>query len=559
MNKRISRRDFIKLAGFGVVASTANVLSVSKTQISPFLASGKVNRPILTIQDGEIATACLGCDLNCGLLIRVENGIIQNIAGNPKHPINHGMVCSHFTELLESYRDDVRFTGPLAQLGRGSGQFSLLNWDDANNIIRNAYHRTPYSETVFLMDSQSGHLDDFLVQLSRVAGGIPIYRLSDTFRGEGAQRLIEATQRVFGNDQIPYFDTQDADLVFAFGINGSEPWFSGISHLGLINHNQDVMENQNSKFINFSSTQSNIALPYQNWVSIQAGSECLILRELEEITLASQQGLLPTVSTPGILEISRLMPLTPKDVLGLVNKFISAKRKIVLPGLNALNTLDGYEIARSILRLNVATANLGRKGGLSFSAPASIYPENQQKFCSVAELNFLIERMLRGWVKTIFVFGNRFKIEDSVRENFISALKFVPQVISFSSSPDEISAYSDFIFPDHHLLERWGYQKISNLSDRPVISGFRPVYSPAFNTRASIDVLLGACHLANGDRKLRLPYLDHEDFLRQSIAQLYRSVNQANWTGQELIQQPFFKNGGWWPDKTTRIPPVFLG
>jgi hypothetical protein len=42
---------------------------------------------------------------------------------------------------------------------------------------------------------------------------------------------------------------------------------------------------------------------------------------------------------------------------------------------------------------------------------------------------------------------------------FAEALASVPQVISFATFPDETAVASDYIFPDHHGLESWGYQR----------------------------------------------------------------------------------------------------
>ena len=75
---------------------------------------------------------------------------------------------------------------------------------------------------------------------------------------------------------------------------------------------------------------------------------------------------------------------------------------------------------------------------------------------------------------------------------FVEALSNVPQVISFATFPDETALQADYVFPDHHGLESWGYQKVATGANSAVLSGAQPVVVPFHNTKATADVLLGS-------------------------------------------------------------------
>jgi anaerobic selenocysteine-containing dehydrogenase len=57
-------------------------------------------------------------------------------------------------------------------------------------------------------------------------------------------------------------------------------------------------------------------------------------------------------------------------------------------------------------------------------------------------------------------------------------------VISFATFPDETAVAADYVFPDHHGLESWGYQRVATGSMQSVLSGSQPVVSPSITAHA---------------------------------------------------------------------------
>lgn len=80
-----------------------------------------------------IPTACYQCKAECAILVRVEDGKVKEIRGNPK---GHGKVCvKGMAGVALEYSPD-RLLYPLKRVGkRGEGKFERISWDEALDII----------------------------------------------------------------------------------------------------------------------------------------------------------------------------------------------------------------------------------------------------------------------------------------------------------------------------------------------------------------------------------------------------------------------------------------
>ena len=121
----------------------------------------------------------------------------------------------------------------------------------------------------------------------------------------------------------------------------------------------------------------------------------------------------------------------------------------------------------------------------------------------------------------------------------------MPLVISFATFPDETAMQADYIFPDHHGLESWGYQRIAT-GPRPTLSGAQPAVVPFFNTRATVDVLLAAAQGRVAAWPARYPF--------RMRLRLFRASCYLWWSKRMPISTPeinaftanFQQFGGWW-------------
>jgi anaerobic selenocysteine-containing dehydrogenase len=140
--------------------------------------------------------------------------------------------------------------------------------------------------------------------------------------------------------------------------------------------------------------------------------------------------------------------------------------------------------------------------------------------------------------------------------DFEGALANVEQVISFATFPDETATQADYIFPDHHFLEGWGYQRVVAGSAQSTLSGAQPVVSPYYNTRSTVDLLLAAAQKAGGAFAEAAPYKDEVEFLRAKLSGLV-GENGGFFTAPEIesFMAYFQQNGGWWNSASNLVAP----
>ena len=126
-DKKLSRRDFLKLGG--LTAAGATLGGVGFRALSPAEARQ------LAQTAGEIKytyTADVMCPAECGIMVKVENGVASSIYGNPYVPYNAGTLCSKGAAGLQMVYNPNRIKYPMLRVGeRGEGKFKRVSWDEA--------------------------------------------------------------------------------------------------------------------------------------------------------------------------------------------------------------------------------------------------------------------------------------------------------------------------------------------------------------------------------------------------------------------------------------------
>jgi len=175
--------------------------------------------------------------------------------------------------------------------------------------------------------------------------------------------------------------------------------------------------------------------------------------------------------------------------------------------------------------------------------------EEYHRSASMEEMAALVEKMNTGAIKTLFVHGVNPVFELPKSLGFEEALKNVETVISFATFPDETAQLADYIFPDRHGLESWGYQRIATGTAQSALAGAQPVVNPLpeFDVMSTVDVLISAGNLA---------YKDEVGFIQSKIIPLMADKN-ANFNANEAnaFNAYFQQFGGWWSNTESLITP----
>jgi anaerobic selenocysteine-containing dehydrogenase len=87
-----------------------------------------------------VTTSCGMCYIGCGVKVRVENGVVVNIDGNPDNPQNRGKMCAKgkagFMNLYNPNRVKVplKRTNPKKGIGEDPG-WQEITWDEAMDTV----------------------------------------------------------------------------------------------------------------------------------------------------------------------------------------------------------------------------------------------------------------------------------------------------------------------------------------------------------------------------------------------------------------------------------------
>ncbi len=163
------------------------------------------------------------CPSACSLQVRVEDGRLVEVVGDPEHPFTQGVICGKVHEYAERVYSPLRVLHPMRRVGpKGAGRFARISWEEAIAEIADRFRQiiATYGAEAILPFSYAGTL-----------GRIQYYAGHPFFHALGASQLDRticvatayagwrATVGVVaGNDAEQMVD---AELVILWGINAA--------------------------------------------------------------------------------------------------------------------------------------------------------------------------------------------------------------------------------------------------------------------------------------------------------------------------------------------------
>jgi anaerobic selenocysteine-containing dehydrogenase len=276
----------------------------------------------------------------------------------------------------------------------------------------------------------------------------------------------------------------------------------------------------------------------------------------------------PVFDSVDIKSIASEAEVSMEVLENIVQHIVESANPIAIPGGSALGLSNGLQTAKVILNFNALVDNLGKAGGVLLS-PLSPNEDAYQRSASMQEMADFVKQMNSGAIKTLFVHGVNPAFELPKSLGFSEALAKVGTVISFATFPDETAVASDYIFPDRHGLEAWGYQRVATGAAQSVLSGAQPVVSGVYendapnllyNVRGTDDVLIAATKLAGDQFAQVLPFNDEVEYIQSKLTNL---VGQADgsFVAPEIntFSAYFQQHGGWWRNATEMAVPAAAG
>jgi anaerobic selenocysteine-containing dehydrogenase len=552
MSEKISRRNFLKLASVG--AATTAVLT-GCGPASRYVQREPYSRMPEYTYNGlstYYATTCRECAAGCGLIVRTYQGRALKVEGNPNHPVNRGKTCPRGQVTLQGLYNPDRIQGPI-QHTRGEALYnenfqpisSNMNWEEAIQVVADAL--VSPARTAFLMGSESDHLFDLVYELAAATGAPAPIRFSVGSMFNGEATLSRATEDLFGQAALPFFDIGNADLVLSFGANFLETWLSPVAYNRGYARLRRGDPKRRGYFIQFESRMSQTAANADQWIPIHPGTEGMVALAIGRLVAEARGGDMPAAFANVDLDaVTSEAGVSMERLENVVQHILDSNRPVALPGGTALSMSNGLQTARAVMAFNAQADNFGKEGGVLIS-PLSPNQDAYQRPASAQEMADFINTMNSGEITKLFIHGVNPVFELPKSMGFAEALAKVGTVISFATFPDETAVAADYIFPDHHGLEAWGYQRVATGTPQSVLSGAQPVVTPLYNTRSTADVILAAAQLAGDAAAQALPFSDEVAYIQSKLTNLV-SETDGMFTAPEInsFGAYFQQYGGWW-------------
>jgi len=321
-------------------------------------------------QKNEIKSTCGMCFAACGVLIRVEDGKVVKVKGDPQSPVNHGVLCPKGRAAPQLLYHPDRLKHPLKRIGeKGAGQWTKISWDEALNTIAaefiNTRDRHGPESVAFIQGSAKGLIDSYNERLANAFG-------SPNFTTTGhvcfLPRLF-ASQMTCGSYTVADYEHPPA-CVFVWGANLAE------TRIG--EHHRTVRQLGNgTQLIVVDPVQSVLAKKAHIWLQLRPGTDLalalgilhvIINEKLYDQTFVDQ-------FTLGFERLKdHIRPYTPEKVANItwvpVDKikaaagFYARAKPACLQWGNAVDHgVNSFQTARALAILKAIVGSLDIPGG----------------------------------------------------------------------------------------------------------------------------------------------------------------------------------------------------
>ena len=540
MSDRIvfARRDFLKLAGLGVVSAAAGCGTPPADKLIPYLVPPNDVLPGIPYW---YASTCRECPAGCGILIKQREGRIVKLEGNPKHPVNRGGLCARGHAGLQTLYDPDRIKTPLLKDGTA---WKAVSWDEALRLGA-ARLSAARGKLALVTGNLTGSFQRLAETWAAAGGGT--YLVHEAFAHES---LREANRRTFGQAVVPGFDFARARFVLSLGADFLETWGSPVAYA------RDFAamraRTDGGAFVAAEPRLSLTAANADEWIAIRPGGEMALALGLAYQILSQGLGSGPAdrdrlmdlvaAYTPDAVEKQTDVPA--ERVRGLARSFAVTRPSLAVAGGIAGQSEQSVALLAAVNLLNYVAGNVGET--VRFDRTL-----NFDLVASFTEVQRLIASMGQDGVAALVVHGTNPAYSVPSWAGFVPALDKVPFKIALVSAMDETAARCDLILPVSHSLEILDDAEAVRGVHSIVQPGMQPL--PMFDARPAGQALIALAQGAGFGAGLAPSWVDH-------VRTGWRTLHQRLSAGRDFdtFWAEALQNGGVW-EEPAALPVRWTG
>ena len=456
-----SRRDFLKMMGFGIAAVSTVACEAPVKYAIPY-----VNKPVdvdVSIPNYYASTYNLGSDY-CSIVVKTREGRPIKIDGNTYSKVSGGTTSRVESSILTLY-DKQRLKGPMLNNKEA-------NWSEIDKFVKENLSNSQKTYVIsnsISSPSTRGVINDFL----KKNNGKHIEYDAVSYDG-----MLDANKDHFNKRKIPFYDFSKAKTIVSFGYD-----FLGNSFNSSLFNKQFAetrkVDAENRDMSRLYSFESNLSLTGSNAdyrIPIKSSLSPLYIVALYN-TISKKLNKTSFVKNFIDIEetvLGKIGNQIKSDILNEVaNELIENKGKSIV-----ISNSNDKHVQSVVNMTNIMLGNYGNTIDIN-----KFYNIRNGSDSEMAIFNDDVKNKKVGAV----IFLNCNPVYDHfASSNLKDNLANVPLRISTSDRIDETSILCNVIATDSHFLESWNdFEPIENS-----YSFSQPTIRNIFDTRQSQDSLL---------------------------------------------------------------------
>lgn len=444
-----SRRDFLKLMGFGVAAVSLAACETPVKKAIPYVRKPATVDP--TVPNYYASTYLNGNDY-CSIVVKTREGRPIKIEGNSLSSVSGGGTTPQVEASVLSLYDQERLADPLVE-GRKA------TWDELDSAVMQdlaaAGNITIVSNSI-ASPSTFAAFNNFMLRYPAT------HVMYDQVSFSG---MLSAYESAFGSRRMPYHDFSKARTIVSFGADflGTWPNQTKINRQFAATRKLDAKKKDMSRLYVFESNLSLTGSNADYRKPIKPSEEAAYITSLYN-AIAQRTG--ASGVQGNALEDDRMISKAANDLLK------SGRSAIVVSGSNDVN------IQLLVIAINDLLGSYGST--IDTSIAVNTRKGNDTEFAD------FVKRLNAGSIDGVIFFNCNPVYDHPLGEELKAGLTKAKFTLSTSDRMNETADGLKYQAPDHHYLESW--------NDFEPVTGFYSLAQPAikniFNTRQAQESFL---------------------------------------------------------------------
>ena len=448
---KLTRRDFLKIVGAGSTIALGIPFVSCKPSREHMEKVVSQLIPAEEIVPGIplwYATTCTECPANCGLLLKTREGRVIKVEGNPDHPVNKGSHCMWGESALQALYNPDRLKAPL--LKDKDGKLQPITWDRALEVLVQKFKENKDKKIAWLTPLLSGSLERLISSFSKKLGDVRIVQ----YEPLTPENLIEASEKLFGIQDVPHLKFDEVDLVISFGADFLGTWVSPVEYAK--SYAARRVDTKNRLYhIQLEPRMSLTGGNADKWISLKPGTEHLVSGLLLKRVIEKSVG---SANIPGEIHewVKKLdentvineAGISKEDFEFILKRLLKAKKPLIL----GKGQMPGDPAGTASWIASLSLTYILSKGTPPFDYSQSTVWGKAIKYKD-------LKRFVEGWgqdTDMLLVYRSNpvYSLPGFLRAS--DRLKAVKFIVVFSEFLDETAELADLVLPIRHPFEDWG-------------------------------------------------------------------------------------------------------